>query len=506
MTDAGILSILPVVITLAIAIKSRNVILGLAVGVFSGVLLLNGPNPFTGMSIMVEDYLVAQASSSSHMGILILMIFIAGLVGLMEKSGGAAAFAGMMIKFITGKSQAQIAAWVSGSLLFFTDSGTPLIVGPLFRPIIDGLKISRAKLAWIIDSTASPVAVLVPFIGWGLYSQGLMDTGFKSLGAEAATLSYIKEGAFMTYVKAVPFQFYSIIAVVMVPTVILAKADFGLMKKAEDDCAKGIVMESAEVLAREIVNDDVAKKAKPIMVWLPLSVMLITMFSLLIPKGFPMDMANLPSNAFRASLSTGYVFAAGVLMFLMSRYGVRNLASGFALYLESMSKIISILAILVLAWSLGAIGKNLGAPAYISSLVDGNLPPFMIPAIVFLVGGVISFSTGSSWGTYAILMPLVIPMAYQFDVPMYVAIGAVLSGGLFGDHCSPISDTTILSATGAGCSQLDHVKTQFPYAIFNGACSFVAYIVAGVTGSMWALVLGIVLMVLGLFIMKKLTK
>ncbi|MBL4871492.1 MAG: hypothetical protein JKX72_11125, partial [Robiginitomaculum sp.] len=210
MADAGILSILPVVVTLIIAVWSRNVILGLTIGVFSGVLLLNGPNPFTGMSVMIENYLVAEASSSSHMGILILMIFIAGLVGLMEKSGGAAAFAGMMVKHISGKAKAQIAAWVSGSLLFFTDSGTPLIVGPLFRPITDGLNISRAKLAWIIDSTASPVAVLVPFIGWGLYSQGLIDTEFRDLGANAAALSYVKEGAFLTYVKAVPFQFYSI--------------------------------------------------------------------------------------------------------------------------------------------------------------------------------------------------------------------------------------------------------------------------------------------------------
>lgn len=495
MVDGGVLSIVPVVMTLVIAIWSRNVILGLFFGVFTGVLLLNGPNPFTGMNILFEDYLVAQASSRSNMGILLLMIFIAGLVGLMEKSGGAAAFAGMMIKYITSKSKAQLAAWTSGSLLFFTDSGTPLIVGPLFRPIVDGLKISRVKLAWIIDSTASPVAVLVPFIGWGLYSQGLIAQEYKELG--------IDESAFVSYVKAVPFQFYSIMAVVMVPAVILAKADFGPMKKAEDNCAKGIVLETSDVLATESVSDQATSKAKPIMVWLPLSVMLITMFSLLVPMGFPMNMGDVPSNAFRASLSTGYVFAAIVLMGLMSFYGVRKLVSAFSLYIQSMSNIVGVLAILVLAWSLGAIGKDLGAPAYISGLVDGNLPPFLIPATAFVVGGIISFSTGSSWGTYAILMPLTIPMAYQFDVDMYLAIGAVLSGGLFGDHCSPISDTTILSATGAGCAQLEHVRTQIPYALFNGACSLIAFIVAGLTASVWALALGLVLMLGGLLVLKK---
>ncbi len=496
--EASFLSLVPVIITLVVAVWARNVILGLFLGVFSGVLLLNGPNPFTGLRIMINDYMVAEAAESSHMGILILMIFIAGLVGLMEKSGGAAAFAGMMVKYIKGKIGAQLAAWVSGSLLFFTDSGTPLIVGPLFRPIVDGLKISRVKLAWIIDSTASPVAVLIPFIGWGLYSQGLIAAEYQELG--------INESAFVSYVKAVPFQFYSLIAVIMVPVIIIAKADFGPMKKFEDNAERGEVAENAQTLAAETADTKNTSKAKPIMVWLPLTIMLTVMFGLLIPMGFPMHMENVPSNAFRGSLSTGYILAAIALMLLMAHYGVRTLASGFSLYLESMSKIINVLAILVLAWSLGAIGKNLGAPAYLSGLVEGNLPAYLIPVVAFAVGGIISFSTGSSWGTYAILFPLIIPMAHQFDVPIYVCIGAVLSGGMFGDHCSPISDTTILSATGAGCHQLDHVKTQLPYALFNAACSAVAFIFAGITGSIWGLALGLALMLVGLFAIKNIIK
>ena len=313
----------------------------------------------------------------------------------------------------------------------------------------------------------------------------------------------ITENAFTTYVKAVPFQFYSLIAVIMVPTIIIAKADFGPMKTFEQNRAKGIIPEYEK---DDMPGDDASEaqsKAKAIMVWLPLTVMLTVMFGLLIPRGFPFDMTNLPSGAFRASLSTGYVFAAAVLILLMARYGVRSLAGGFALYIKSMSNIVGVLAILVLAWSLGAIGKDLEAPAFISGLVDGRLPVFLIPAMVFVVGGIISFATGSSWGTYAILIPLIVPMAHQFDLDMYVAIGAVLSGGLFGDHCSPISDTTILSATGAGCAQLDHVKTQLPYALFNGACSLAAFIVAGLTASVMSLALGIVLMMAGLFIMKR---
>ena len=495
MTEPGFYSIIPVFLTLILSIWSRNVILGLFIGVFSGVLILNGPNPFTGMSLMIDKYLIAQASNSANVGILMLMIFISGLVGLMEKSGGAAAFAGVMIKFITSKAKAQLGAWASGSLLFFTDSGTPLIVGPLFRPITDGLKISRVKLAWIIDSTASPVAVLIPFIGWGLYSQGLITQEYEALG--------IDESAFLSYIKAMPFQFYSIMAVVMVPIVVMARADFGPMKKAETDYASGTKFENDKVSDEQTLSDDGRKNAKPIMVWLPLSIMLVIMFSLLIPQGFPLDMANMPSNAFRASLSTGYVCAALVLIWLMNHYRVRSLSSGFSLYLESMAKVLSVLIILVLAWSLGAVGKDLGAPDYIAVLIDGRLPIFLIPVTAFLVGSLISFSTGSSWGTYAILIPLLIPIANQFDVPMYLAIGAVLSGGLFGDHCSPISDTTILSATGAGCTQIEHFKTQFPYALFNGACSVAAYIVAGITESFSAIWLGILLMTVGLLVIKK---
>jgi len=502
MENLGFISILPVLFTLAVAVWTRNVILGLFVGVFTGVIILHGPNPFTGMSIFIEEYVLVQITKSSNAGMLILMALIGGLVGLMEKSGGAAAFAGMVVKYISSKIKAKLAAWASGSLLFFTDAGTPLIVGPLFRPIMDGLKISRVKLAWIIDSTASPVAVLIPFIGWGLYSQGLIAQEFSDLN--------ITENAFSTYIKAIPFQFYSLLAVIMVPLVILLKADFGPMKKIENNCEKGVTLESNnnEKNISQSVNQSslISEKAKPIMVWLPLSIMMVVLFGMLIPQGFPLDIANVPSNAFRSSLSTGYIFAATSLILLMAKFGIKSLASGFALYLKGMSNMVSILVILILAWSLGAVGKDLGTADYIVSLADGSFPVYLIPTIAFLVGAIISFATGSSWGTYAILFPLIIPMAYQFDAPMYVSIGAVLSGGLFGDHCSPISDTTILSATGAGCTQIDHVRTQLPYALFNGTCCIIAFIFAGITGSIWGLGMGFILLFIGLLIISKWNK
>ncbi len=495
MENLGFISILPVILTLIIAVWTRNVILGLFVGVFTGVMILHGLNPFTGMSTLIENYIIKQVTSSSHTGILILMVLIGGVVGLMERSGGAVAFASMVIKLITSRVKAQLAAWTSGTLLFFTDSGTPLIVGPLFRPIVDGIKISRVKLAWIIDSTASPVAVLIPFIGWGLYSQGLIAQEYSELG--------LTENAFSVYVKAVPFQFYSLMAVMMVPMVAMLKADFGPMKTAELIRLNDIVLEDENTEESEAIDEEILKKAKPILVWLPLLIMLVVMFGLLVPLGFPTDMSNIPSNAFRSALSTAYIFSAITIILLMAKFGIRTMAEGFSLYIKSMSAIVGILIILILAWSLGAIGKDLGAANYIVALADGSFSPAFIPLVAFLVGGIISFATGSSWGTYAILLPLIIPMAYQFDAPMYVSIGAVLSGGLFGDHCSPISDTTILSATGAGCTQIDHVKTQLPYALFNGACCVVAFIFAGITGSVWGLGIGAGLMLAGLLVISR---
>ncbi|HOP23191.1 MAG TPA: Na+/H+ antiporter NhaC family protein [Gammaproteobacteria bacterium] len=491
----GFISTLPVLITLVVAVKTRNVILGLFLGVFSGVVILHGMNPFTSMSVVVEKYFIQQITKSSNAGMLVLMTLIGGLVGLMEKSGGAAAFAKMVVRKITSKTKAMFSAWMSGTLLFFTDSGTPLIVGPLFRPIMDGLKISREKLAWIIDSTASPVAVLIPFIGWGLYSQGLIAQEYSELG--------ISEDAFTSYVKSIPYQFYSLLAVVMVPLILILKVDFGSMRIAE------IKAQDTQKLVQDLnsVEEKGEKEhenAKPIMVWLPLSVMMVILFAMLIPKGFPLDIGNIPSNAFRSSLSTAYIFAAISLIVLMSRLKIKTLNDSFQLYLKSIGSMFNILIILVLAWSLGAVGKDLGTANYIVSLTDGKFAGFLVPVIAFIIGAIISFATGSSWGTYAILFPLIIPMAHQFDSPIYVSIGAVLSGGLFGDHCSPISDTTILSSTGAGCTHLDHVKTQLPYALFNGLCCTAAFIFAGITASIWGLFLGFILMLSGLMIIRKL--
>jgi len=489
--DFGFLSIVPIIITLAVAIWAQNVIVGLFSGIFSGVVILNGFNPVNTLSLMVSDYFVPQMVSPNNAGILVLMCFIGGFVALIEKSGGAIAFATKMTHIITSRFKAQIATWLTGIAIFFSDLGTPLIVGPIYRPIIDKLKISRVKLAWIIDTTASPVAVLVPFIGWGVYSMGLIETQYLSLG--------ISEPAFDAYVKAIPFQFYSIFAILMVPLVAYSGYEFGPMAKAEQQAQASAGIKDDSGMALDVAFSH--HNAKAIFVWLPLLVMVSVLFYLLVPLGFPLN--SVPSLAFRGALSSAYFYSAITLITLMMVYGVKSFKDSVVIYFNGVSKMTSVLIILVFAWSLSAIGDNLGTPQYIISLADGTFSPFFIPVIAFLFGAVMSFATGSSWGTYAIMMPLIIAVADALGAPMHVAIGAVLSGGMFGDHCSPISDTTILASSGAGCSQFDHVKTQLPYELFNGSVCIICYIVAGITESSLVFLPGIVILGFGLFLLNK---
>ncbi|WZL73364.1 Na+/H+ antiporter NhaC family protein [Clostridiaceae bacterium 35-E11] len=493
MEHVGFLSLIPALLAIIVAIKTKNVISSLFLGVFVGVLILVGGNPISAITTMIQEYLFVQLTDSYNAGVLVLLVFIGGFVALMEKSGGAVAFAQKVSGLINTRFKAQIAAWFGGIIIFFSDLGTPLIVGPIFEPLMDKIRVSREKLAWIIDSTASPVAVLIPFIGWGVYVMGLIQKEYEAL--------QIMESDWTAFIRAIPFQIYPILAVLMVPLVAYTGYEFGLMAKAEKR-----IQETGEVywpnsnpLRKSVEVENINSKA--IIIWLPLIILFITLFGLLMPLGFPFK--KVPGSAFRTALSTGYLFAAISIMGLMTYHKVKTLAESFNIYIKGMQKMMTVSIILVLAWALGSVGKGLGTANYIVEMSQGNIPAWAIPCLTFIVGAVMSFATGSSWGTFAIMLPLVIPMAHLLGAPMYVSIGAVLSGGLFGDHCSPISDTTILSSTGAGCDHIDHVRTQLPYAVLNGVVSFIAYIIGGITSSIIALFIAIALQIILLVILSK---
>jgi len=491
-SDPNFTSIVPILITLALALWTRNVVIGLFFGILSGVFILNGLNPIGAMDVLIGDYLLGQLADSYNAAVLILLVFIGGFVHLMEKSGGGPAFAASVARFVNSKRKAQIFAWLGGIFVFYSDIGTPLIVGPVFRPLFDKLKLSREKLALIIDSTASPVAILIPFIGWGVYIMSLIDKEIKGLYESTTSMG--------VFLSAIPFQFYAILAIAIVPFITLNLVDFGPMKAAEKRAQTALTDHDNH----EVVQAFSHERASSSFVFIPLIIMATILLVVLVPLGFPQK--PVAGSVFRTALSTAYFFAAMSLIFLMSVRRVRSLTESIALYLKGMNGMMQIAIILILAWTLSVMGKDLGAPAYIANLVEGGFPAWLLPATIFVLGGIISFATGSSWGTFAILFPLVIPAAHGVEAPLAVVVAAVLSGGLFGDHCSPISETTILSSTGAGCNQYEHFRTQLPYALFNGAIAFCVFLIAGSSPMPWLLALAILVQLAVILSFPKLTK
>lgn len=473
MPTADISSLIPIALALGLSLYTRNVIVGLFTGVFVGVLMLNGPNPFLGAGIMIKEHLIPELTDEYNAGVIILLTVIGGFVALMENSGGGTAFAASLNRWVKTPVQAQMASWCGGLAVFFSDLGTPLIVGPVFRPLMDRLKVSRQKLAFIIDSTAAPVAILLPFIGWGVYIMSLIYQEYAALG--------IEESEFNAFMGAIPFQFYAWLAVMMVPLLALLNLDFGAMAVAENAAKREGDTGKAETESETQYEAFAHPNARPVLVWAPLLVLAIVLAIMLVPLGFPF--AQVSGTDFRAGLSTAYLAAATLLIVLMASLRVRQVLSSIEVYLKGMTGMTLVAVTLLLAWALSDIGRMLGAAEYIAAVAQAGLPYWLLPAIVFVLSAVISFATGSSWGTFAIMLPLVIPTAVAIDAPLHVCIGAVLSGGLFGDHSSPISETTILSSTGASCPQIEHFRTQLPYALYNGIISLAAFLIAGLTGS-----------------------
>jgi Na+/H+ antiporter NhaC len=492
MPHADISSIIPIIITLGVSLSTRNVVIGLFTGVVSAVIMLVGFNPLEIMSTLVKEHLVLTVSDSYNAGVIVLLVFIGGFVALMEKSGGGPAFALSIVRKISRRGQAQLSAWCGGIFIFYSDLGTPLIVGPVFRPLFDKLKISREKLAFIVDSTSSPVAILVPFIGWGIYIISLIQKEFDVAGQELSALN--------SFIQAIPFQFYAILAIFIVPLLIYTNLDFGPMAEAEKR-VKTTTDKAINEQDNGVVQAFSHRKARASFVFVPLLIMAAVLCAILLPLGFPFE--NVAGSTFRAALSSGYFFAAVSLLLMMAYYGVRTLTEGIALYLQGMGNMMQVIIVLILAWTFSALGKELGTATYIAEQAQQGFPYWLLPAVVFLLSGIISFSTGSSWGTFAIMFPLMIPTAFAIDAPLVVSIGAVLSGGLFGDHCSPISETTILSSTGSGCSQFEHFRTQLPYALTNGSIALCCFVIAGLNPHTYWILIALAVQILVLYMRSK---
>jgi len=468
--EYGILSLIPPVLAIGLAIYTKNVLLSLFVAVFCGATILAGGNPYVGLTSTIRDYMVEVITDYSNAPVLVTMAIIGGFVVLIEKSGAGRSFANAVTKSINNRVKAQISCWIAGIILFFSDSGNSLMLGPVFAPIFDRLKISRQKLAYLCDSTASPVCILVHFIGWGEYIMNLIHTEYEVLG--------IAEHEFTAWINALPYQFYAITCLLIIPIIALTGKEFGPMAKAEH----------AAFFENNISNDNDINMAaesngKSISVAgavIPFVAIFVVLFGTLIYHGFPKPV---PGKVMQVALAIGYIFGIIALFIAVTRERIMTFNEAFDVFISGVKEMAFILAILDLAWSMGAICKNVGTAGYLISLTQGFLTPVLIPLLIFIVGCLTSFATGTSWGTFAILMPIAIPMAHHFGVPIHAAIGAVLSGGLFGDHCAPISDTTILASMASGCDPIEHVRTQLPYAVICAIASGIGYVVAVITNS-----------------------
>ena len=480
MSDAPtLLSLAPIVLALIISVGTRQVILGLFVGLYTGVLMLTGPAPIESLTRLMSEHLVPQLADKYNAAVLILLAVIGGFVALMERSGGGYAFAKSLARTLGSKSRTQISAWSSGIVIFFSDLGTPLIVGPAFRALFDRIGLSRQKLAYVIDATAAPVAILVPFIGWGVYIMSLLNQQVESLGLGSSDYELL--------LSALPYQLYAWLTLAAIPLTAIIGYDFRLMREADNKSPLAFPSDERP----DTLVIDTQDSARASFIWLPLLVLGATLLWTLVPLGFPFE--RISGSQFRAGLSAAYFTATLTLVALLLYYKTHRFLSSVSIYIEGMGRMMPIAVMLLLAWSMSDILGLLGADAYVANWVAGSISAEHLPLLIFLVACLVSFATGSSWGTFALLFPLALPAAVSVEASLALSIAAVLSGGLFGDHASPISETTLLASAGAGVEPIDHFKTQLPYALCNGGLCVVGLWLAAV--SQWQ---GVVIVVLGL--------
>jgi len=477
----GVLSIVPPLLTIAIAIYSKNVILALTIGIISGSLVITDFHPFDAILDSIENQLLAEISNGTQAQVIVTIMIIGGFVRLLEVSGGASAFASRMTAIVSTPAKAQLLAWLSGLAIFFTDSGNSLIIGPLYRSVFDKFELCREKLAYILDTTSSPISILIPFIGWGAYIMSLIEKSYAEVG--------LTENAFAVLIKVIPYQFYAFLALLTVPIVVFTGKDYGPMKQ----------MQQRFVAKREAAECDTAQPTAAgggpgdrLGTFLyPLGVMLTLIAGLIT---WHATHEGLTSIHIRSSLDIAYLAASLVCMEMMHRHSAMSYAESLGVFVKGAEKLVYISIVLLLAWSLSSVTNDLHTADYLASVISDSVSPAFFPVIVFVLGAIISLSTGSSYGTFAILMAIAVPVGFELGAFMYLTIAAVLSGGLLGDHLSPISDTTVLASVGADCDHLNHVTSQAAYAGITGLVTVLAYWMAGIYQTPLVLIIAVLVL------------
>ena len=488
-------SLVPPLLAIVLALVTKEVYSSLFIGVAMGALLYTGFHPWNAFVAFFDIM-----KNSMNLNILIFDVLLGMIIVLMSKSGGSAAYGKWAGNKIKSKKSAMLATTGLGVLIFVDDYFNCLTVGSVMRPVTDRFKVSRAKLAYIIDATAAPVCIIAPISSWA-----------------AAVNSYVPEDAgisgFQLFLRTIPYNLYAILTLLMVFTIILTGMDFGLMKKHEKNAAAGDLFTSGGEEFDQVKEEEISSNGKVIDLVLPVLVLIATAIGAMIYTGFLGGATDVVTAFAGCDAETSLIFATLItVIFMLVLYLPRKVITfkGFMdSFVEGFKMMIPAIGILIFAWSLKGMGDALEIASFVENLVGSNASAsVLLPAILFLVAIFLSFSTGTSWGTFAILVPIAIAMFPGADnmQMMIIAVASVLSGAVCGDHVSPISDTTVMSSAGAQSNHINHVTTQMQYAVVVAVVSAIGYVIAGFV-HIWWLVLGIsaVLLLVVLFVIKAVT-
>lgn len=494
-------ALVPALVAIVLALITKEVYSSLFLGIIIGALFITGFNPVAAFDTVVNGGLVSVLSDSYNVGILIFLVVLGAMVALLNKSGGSRAFGEWASKNIKTKAGALLATWFFGILIFVDDYFNCLTVGSVMRPVTDKYKISRAKLAYIIDATAAPVCIIAPISSWAAAVTGFVE------GEDGLAL----------FMKAIPYNYYAIMTMVFIVATTLLGINFGKMKKCEDAANGGDLFYGQQVVNRETSyhEEKIFGPGKVIDLVIPIiALVALCVIGLIYSGGFFTEGEDGFHNfiiAFsNADASVGLAMGSMCALILTIIYYLLKRVLSFNDTMSSLTEgfknMVPAILILTFAWTLKAMIDTLDAKTFIDGIVRSNVGSMstFLPAIIFLIGAGISFATGTSWGTFGILIPIVVYILKAIDPQlMIIGISAAMAGSVFGDHCSPISDTTIMSSAGAQCEHLLHVSTQLPYAGYVAIISFICYVVAGfVRNPFVPLIIGVIALIAGLYALK----
>ncbi|MBQ3524182.1 MAG: Na+/H+ antiporter NhaC family protein [Clostridia bacterium] len=501
---SSIWSLLPPIIAIALALITKEVYSSLFIGIVVGGLLYAEGNFEGTITHVFSDGFVANVADSYNMGIIIFLIVLGAMVSMMNKAGGSAAFGRWAKKHIKSRVGAQLATVLFGCMIFIDDYFNCLTVGSVMRPVTDSHKVSRAKLAYLIDATAAPVCIIAPVSSWA-----------------AAVAGFVAEeevSGFQLFLSAIPYNFYALLTIVMMVTITIMKFDFGKMKVHEENALNGDLFTSDAKSFMESADEEANPKGKVIDLILPVIMLIVACVVGLIYSGGFFDATsgayhNLIEAFSGADASVGLLYGSFCTLILTVAYFMIRRVITFKNCMESIPEgfkaMVPAIMILACAWTLKAMTDSLGAKEFIAGIVESTAGTFanFLPAVIFLIAVGLAFATGTSWGTFGILIPLVLSVFPYSSGPIsIIAISACMAGAVCGDHCSPISDTTIMASAGSQSNHINHVSTQLPYALTVAGVSFITYIIAGFVQSVIALPIGIALMLGTLFVIKAVTK